>query len=407
MVPATHLCGAAALSLALLAAPVLQSAPPKAPAAPKAPSAPKAPAAPGTEQDGEARKSKTVRPAGFWYGIPKAPEKKKGAIRIAAYNVENLFDGVDDPKLQGKYDDMTMVTKPGRLEALADAIKRLDADVLCIEEIESLACLTWFRDTYLKDLGYKHLCSEDVGYYRGVEQACLSRYPIVAHKTYVEEKLDDMVEKRDGQGWATKKGESEDKFQRSPLRVDVDVNGYPLTLFSVHYKAGGKDFEYQREGEALQTIEYVKELMKERPGANVAVLGDFNATPGQKTAKAFTESGLRSAYDFRVTRSGNTKDLYTTHDSGRAIDYIMMSPGLADDAVDRSFFVLSVMHPASDYDWRKDPEKEKVPAGYASDHYPIAIDVMPKDGPAKAGGKGDSPPAPAKGGGKGGDGAPS
>ena len=29
----------------------------------------------GTEQDGEARKSKTVRAAGLWYGIPKAPEK--------------------------------------------------------------------------------------------------------------------------------------------------------------------------------------------------------------------------------------------------------------------------------------------------------------------------------------------
>jgi hypothetical protein len=60
-----------------------------------------------------------------------------------------------------------------------------------------------------------------------------------------------------------------------------------------------------------------------------------------------------------------------------------------------------VTHPASDYDWRKDPEKEKVPPGYASDHYPVAIDVMPKDGPSKpaAPAKGKSPagePSPAK-----------
>jgi endonuclease/exonuclease/phosphatase family metal-dependent hydrolase len=342
-----------------------------------------------------------VRPAGFWFGTPKAPEKKKGAIRVAAYNVENLFDGVDDPKQQGEYDDINEVTKQGRLEALADAIKRLDADVLCVEEVESLECLTWFRDTYLKDMGYKHVYSEDVGYYRGVEQGCLSRHPIKSHATYVSESLEDMVEKRDGQGWSAKKGKSEDKFQRSPLRVDIDVDGYVLTLFSVHYKAGGKDFEYQREGEALQTIQFVKDILKENPGANVAVLGDFNATPSQKTAKAFTENGMRTAYDFRGVKKGNTKDLYTTHDSGRAIDYIMMSPGLADDAVDGSFFVLSVTHPASDYDWRKDPEKEKVPPGYASDHYPIAIDIMPKDGPAKpaAPAKGKAPagePAPAK-----------
>jgi hypothetical protein len=111
---------------------------------------------------------------------------------------------------------------------------------------------------------------------------------------------------------------------------------------------------------------------------------------------------MRGGYDFRGTKKGNTKDLYTTHDSGRAIDFIYMSKGLADDAVDSSFFVLSTVHPASDYDWRKDPDKTKIPAGYASDHYPIAIDVMPKD---RAGGAPAGKGAP-KGGAKGGDAAP-
>ncbi len=385
--------GSAALAVLLAAGPAQVGAPPapKAPAAPKAPTAPKAASKPGSTQDGEAGKSKTVKPAGFWFGVPKAPEKRKGAIRIAAFNVENLFDAVDDPSLQGQYDDMTMVTKPTRVEAIADAVRRLDADVLCIEEIESLEALKWFRDNHLKGLGYDHAISEDVGYYRGVEQACLSRFPIKSHAIYVQEDLSDMDAKRDGQGWAGKKGDQGDKFQRSPLRVDIDVNGYPLTLFSVHYKAGGKEFEYQRESEVLQTLDFVQAMLKENPGANVAVLGDFNATPSMKAAKVLVEGGMRSAYDFRGTKKGNTKELYTTHDSGRAIDYIFMSPGLAQDAVDGSFFVLSVMHPASDYDWRKDPEKEKVPAGYASDHCPIAIDVMPKDSAQKPEAKGKAP----------------
>jgi endonuclease/exonuclease/phosphatase family metal-dependent hydrolase len=167
-----------------------------------------------------------------------------------------------------------------------------------------------------------------------------------------------------------------------------------LTLFSVHLKAGGRDFEYHRESEALQIIDFIQQAMRDDPEANIAVLGDFNATPSQKAAKAFAEAGLRSAYDFRGVKKGNTKDLYTTHDSGRAIDFIFMSPGLAKDAVDGSFFVLSVTHPASDYDWRKDPDKEKVPPGYASDHYPVAIDVMPKDGAAPAGKPAAAPKAP-------------
>jgi endonuclease/exonuclease/phosphatase family metal-dependent hydrolase len=390
-----------AVSALLLA---LQSAPPapKAPAAPKSPSVPKAPAKPGSGQDGGASKSKTVRAAGFWYGVPKAPEKRTGAIRVAAYNVENLFDAVDDPALQGEHDDIKMTTKPGRLEAIADAIRRLDADVLCIEEIEGLDCLKWFRDTYLKGMGYDHAISEEVGYYRGVEQACLSRFPIVSHATYVQEDLSDMDAKRVGSGWAGRKADQGAKFQRSPLRVDVDVDGYRLTLFSVHFKAGGKEYSYHRESEALQVMQFIGEILEKDPAANVAVLGDFNAGPTDKTPKVFAEAGMRGGYDFRGTKKGNTKDLYTTHDSGRAIDFIYMSKGLADDAVDSSFFVLSTVHPASDYDWRKDPDKTKIPAGYASDHYPIAIDVMPKD---RAGGAPAGKGAP-KGGAKGGDAAP-
>jgi endonuclease/exonuclease/phosphatase family metal-dependent hydrolase len=367
----------------------------------KAPAAPSTPT-PGSETPpaGEAQPStggKAVRPAGFWYGVEKAPARKPGSVRIAAYNVENLFDDKDDPALQGEFDDIKMVTKPERLKAIADAIRRLDADILSLEEVESLAALTWFRDNYLKGMGYDHAYSVDVGYYRGVEQTFLSRYPITAHRVWVEEDLSDMAAKRTGDGWAKAKPDDKPRFQRSPLMVQVDVKGTPVTLFSVHFKAGGKEFEYHRESEALQTLEFVKEILAKDPKAHVAVMGDFNATPGMKVPKVFSEGGMRSAYDFRAVKKGNTKDLYTTHDSGRAIDFIFLSPALAEAAVDGSFFVLSTVHPASDYDWRKDPDKEKVPPGYASDHYPIAVDVML--GAPKASGEGAKPGAGAKGGG--------
>ena len=90
-------------------------------------------------------------------GVTPAPKKAKGSVRLAAFNVENLFDGKDDPTLSGEYDDIKMTTDETRLKNLAAAIKSLDADVLALEEIESEECLKWFRDTYLKDLGYDHL----------------------------------------------------------------------------------------------------------------------------------------------------------------------------------------------------------------------------------------------------------
>jgi endonuclease/exonuclease/phosphatase family metal-dependent hydrolase len=393
MLPAhVALVPAALLGASILA---VQSAPPAPPARPKAPAAPEAPAAPKAPADGDGGEStgngkgggkgKAPRAAGIWFGVPKAPEKAKGAVRLAAYNVENLFDRVDDPALSGEFDDVKMATKDGRLLAIADAIRRLDADVLCIEEVEGLEALKWFRDTYLKDMGYAHAVSEDVGYYRGVEQAVLSRFPIRSHATYVQEDLSDMDGARTGSGWAARKPDQGEKFQRSPLRVDVDVDGWPLTVFVVHFKAGGKEFEYHRESEALQTVALVKDVLAKDPGANVAVLGDFNATPSMRTVKAMGEGGLRSAYDFRGVKRGDTRELYTTHDSGRAIDYIFMTPALAKAAKDGSFFVLGTVHPPSDYDWRKDPDKERAPEGYASDHYPVAIDLMPqrKAAPAK------------------------
>ena len=97
------------------------------------------------------------------FGRPVPPTKAAGTIRLAAYNVENFFDGVDDPALQGDYDDLPMQTSPDRCAALAQAIRALDADVLGLEEVESEEALRWFRDTYLKGMGYDFLASKDVG----------------------------------------------------------------------------------------------------------------------------------------------------------------------------------------------------------------------------------------------------
>ena len=34
------------------------------------------------------------------YGVDQAPDKPKSAVRLAAYNVLNLFDEIDDPELE-------------------------------------------------------------------------------------------------------------------------------------------------------------------------------------------------------------------------------------------------------------------------------------------------------------------
>ncbi len=331
---------------------------------------------------------KEVPPPGMFYGIEKARPKSKGALRLATYNVENLFDQKDDPANPFDQDEMT---DEARLQNLAKTIRELDADILCLEEVESKECLLWFRDNYLKGLGYEYAASEDNGYNRGIEQSVLSRVPIEKAEVYtgadlvisdMEARRNADAAKRLGGTWAPPaKGAIPERFQRSPMRVDLKTkDGYPLTVFVVHFKAG-RDFDHQRELEALQVEAWVEAELAKNPDANIAVVGDYNGTPNDMNVKALrmSDDGLVSAYDWRFDPKAKAAT-YATHASERAIDFIVMSPGLAADCVDGSYFVLGTMQLHKEADWRT---AEK-PKGYASDHMPVSIELVPKDKPASA-----------------------
>ena len=330
------------------------------------------------------------------FGRPVPPTKAAGTIRLAAYNVENFFDGVDDPALQGDYDDLPMQTSPDRCAALAQAIRALDADVLGLEEVESEEALRWFRDTYLKGMGYDFLASKDVGYYRGIEQSLLSRFPIRTVQVWTSEDLLPMekyiptdLAQRQEEGWGEKPAHKEKlTFQRSPLKATIVLpDGRSLTVYVVHHKAGGKATAHHRDLESLRVNEMVRADLALQADAWLAVIGDFNATPNQKPAKLYRDkafAGLVSAYVFRpeadkpsgplpADKAAATaaRRLYITHLTYRSIDFILMSPALTRRAVPRSYFVLGTPMPESGYDATKDSP----PPGYASDHCPIAVDL--------------------------------
>ncbi|MBX3354982.1 MAG: endonuclease/exonuclease/phosphatase family protein [Phycisphaeraceae bacterium] len=321
------------------------------------------------------------RGAGVRYGIEKPLPRREGTIRIASFNVENLFDDVDDPTLSGEFDDIKMATPDDRCQAIAAAIRAIDADILCLQEVESLDALRWFRDRYLAEMGYEHMASEDVGYFRGIEQSILSRFPIVRHKVWPDLDLQPTLGQRVGEGWSDPEEDQGQKFQRSPLFAQVQIaDGGVLEFFVVHHKAGGRNFRFHREAEALAIIGLVRERLAEEPQARLAVLGDFNAGPREKSLEIYLDpqfGGLFNAWEERHDRN-LPREAYLTHSSGRVIDYILLSPAMRESMVPRSFFVLATLAPPDGWDWRSDPH----PPGYASDHRPLVIDVVPKGDPA-------------------------
>ena len=64
-----------------------------------------------------------------------------------------------------------------------------------------------------------------------------------------------------------------------------------------------------------------------------------------------------------------------THASGKALDHILMNPAVAHEYIARTRFVLGMQARPADADWQRDPP----PEGYASDHYPVVVDLTASD----------------------------
>lgn len=316
------------------------------------------------------------------FGVAQAPVKAEGTIRIATYNIENMFDGVDDPI--SPRDDVEWEKPAEEVAAVAAAIRALGADILAIQEIESEDVLRAFRDEHLKGMGYDHLVSIDTGDQRGIEQGILSRFPITDAKSFGQIALGGVHPEKYGNQDNWYAGEPIN-FRRGPLQVSIEVPAqdeagepYQLTLFNLHHKSGRYN-GYWREAEAKKLVEIIA-TSGLKPSDNIVILGDFNAQMGDGVIKHYLELGFRDVMGHAPRgEEDDAADLdpaHVTHESGRAIDHVLVSPGMNREIVRGSAFVLGTTARQEGISYRDYPP----PEGYAADHYPVAVDIKPRDG---------------------------
>ena len=367
------------------------------------------------------------------------------AVRIGTFNIENLLTRFDFTgfrnQLRGDrvlrlYQIATAADyqrmEEARMISLTDdtrqltalAIAETDADILCLQEVESLEALHAFEFGYLYRMmgeGYrsKHLVEGNDS--RGIDVAVMMREttrdgePIefVGMRSHADVTFDTMA-LYDESLAATEKPHDR-IFRRDCLEVDVTVGGRPLTLYAVHFKSMNSprdEMDGRTATMPLRTAEAraVRRIIEARfgtddtaPGRNFVICGDMNDYQQRLVISGSSRRGLsftpateeRSALDVfsadgfaeNIVRRRPEDDRWTLyHAQGLLVrhlcqlDYLWVSPALSRA---NPHAVPEIVRKGQPYRTPFPPgqEVERFPrTGWdrpkASDHCPVVVELV-------------------------------
>ena len=254
-------------------------------------------------------------------------------VRIASYNVENMFDVFDDPYTQ---DEGTDIKFREEIQQIAGAIRYLNADVVAFCEVENEHVLKAMIKEFLPNMGYKHVVVAAGNDGRGIKTGLISRKPIVKVTSYRWQEFTLPGEKR---SW---------KFARDLMHVTLQATkDKTMDVFVVHFKSkrdSKNDVQSVkwRLAEATQAKKIMDEILIADPKAWVAIMGDFNDTLGSPTLKAFLKDGDLVDAHAGIDESERITYLHKPHRS--TIDFLLTSKDLANREVEGSEVVVSEEH---------------------------------------------------------------
>ncbi|MBD3217659.1 MAG: endonuclease/exonuclease/phosphatase [candidate division Zixibacteria bacterium] len=297
-------------------------------------------------------------------------------IRVATANVENLFARYNfrkdfDPQSQtgfGVNDLAFDLYDQDARKITGKTLREVDADILCLQEVENLEVLERFNSRYLGRMKYKHRIVIDSHDPRHIDVAVLSRFPLNNIRTHRHER------NANNTYWL---------FSRDNLEVDVDIEGAVITLMVNHFKSmiyTREETKSRREPQVERVAEIVDERFKENKYEDhYIVLGDFNDYVQGDTAlkDLINHPKLHS-----ITEGEDEKDCFThfyaKKNEYRQLDFILLSPSLKAliDETDGKYKIERRGLP-----WRAEEvtvdrfDDIGWDSPKASDHCPIAVDL--------------------------------
>ena len=267
-------------------------------------------------------------------------------VTIMAFNVQNLFDNIDDPDKDDKaylpysekqdaahiaacntiaveswrneclYLDWDDAAVTHKLSVVAEAIRQVGdgrgPDVVALQEVENVQVLERLRSEFLTDSGYLPAVLVEGTDTRGIDVAFLTRLPVIG-----EPQLHPLTLPAE---FAERAGDT-----RGLLEATFELpDGALLTGYSVHFPAPFhptvmRDFAYQ----------HLNSLRAELPDdRNVFAAGDFNTTSTEDAAENMLERYVRPswtvAHDTCAGCPGT--QYYAPDDSWSFLDMVLYSP---------------------------------------------------------------------------------
>jgi endonuclease/exonuclease/phosphatase family metal-dependent hydrolase len=327
-------------------------------------------------------------------------EEPAQSVSIMTFNVQNLFDNIDDAdkddkaylSIEAKQSeahkaecqtipveswrneclnlDWSDAAIEHKLSVLADTIKQVNdgkgADVIALQEVENVGILERLRNEYLAGSEYLPAILIEGQDVRGIDVAFLSRLPLAApvilHPLILEDYPDRVGDTR---------GVIEATFKLP--------DGSLLTGFSVHFPAPFHPTEMR-----VLAYEHLNSLRSNLPpGRNAFAAGDFNTSSREDEQEDMLDRFVRPfwtvAHDACQVCPGT--QYYAREDSWSFLDMILFSPASGEKTtwqIRANSVRLANRNPAQ---VREDgtPNRYNSAAGTGvSDHWPVIASLEPK-----------------------------
>ena len=250
-----------------------------------------------------------------------------GTFKLCTFNCENLFaryrfreNFTGDPEQGWTINDSTFdIYDETEKQITAKAIRAVDPDIVCVQEVENLPTLERFASRYLAPCKYKYRLLIDAHDPRNIDVGVLSRFPITSVMTYRD------LRTKNNKAYV---------YSRDCLQVTFEVtDGVEFTVYVNHFKSmmGGRAKTHDRR---KQQADEVAHLLKKQWGSdmkgNFAVVGDFNDYLGDGTAlNGLVKSPLVNIME-RVSEHDRWTHYYARDEEYRQLDYILLPKDLDD-----------------------------------------------------------------------------